>query len=327
MAYAKMAQKLLEGDELSRDEALQIVRSDDSEILEVMAAAFRVRQHFHGKGVKVHVLQNAKSGVCPEDCKFCSQSLKNNSDVEQYGMQTVQELIAGAQRAAKMGASTFCMVTSTRGPSSNEIKVVCEAVRQIKAEFPQMGICTSLGLLKPGQAEALADAGVNRYNHNVESSQRHFETVVSTHKWEDRVATVKAARSAGMQACCGGILGMGESSEDWVDMALALREIGVESVPLNFLDPRPGTPLSESPRMSPNDCLRALAMFRMVNPASDLRVAGGREVTLKQMQPMALYAANSIFTNGYLTTPGAKPSDDMQMILDAGFEPFVANVT
>lgn len=327
MEFSQIADKIIEGQDISREEAQRVVRSSDAELLDVLAAAFKVRQHFHGKAIKVHVLQNAKSGVCPEDCKFCSQSLKNNSEVPQYGMQTVNDLVSGARRAAEMGASTYCMVTSTRGPSSNEIKVVCEAVRQIKSEFPTMGICTSLGLLKPGQAEALAEAGVNRYNHNVESSKRHFETVVSTHKWEDRVATVKAAKNAGLEACCGGILGMGEDSDDWVEMAFALKEIGVESVPLNFLDPRPGTPLGESKRMSPNDCLRALAMFRMVNPKSDLRVAGGREVTLQHMQPLSLFAANSIFTNGYLTTPGAAPSDDMQMIVNAGFEPFVANLS
>lgn len=327
MEFAKLAEQIIAGHTISRDDALAIVRTGDAELLDVLGAAFKVRQHFHGKKVKVHVLQNAKSGVCPEDCKFCSQSLKYNSNVAQYGMQSVEELVNAARKAADMGASTYCMVTSTRGPSSNEIKVVCEAVKQIKSEFPALGICTSLGLLKPGQAEALAEAGVNRYNHNVESSKRHFETVVSTHRWEERVETVKSARNAGMEACCGGILGMGEEDEDWVDMAFALKEIGVESVPLNFLDPRPGTPMSDRPRLSPNDCLRALAMFRMVNPSADLRVAGGREVTLQHMQPLALFAANSIFTNGYLTTPGAQPSDDMQMIQNAGFEPFVANVT
>ncbi len=325
--YAEIADKIIAGETPTREDAFAFAKSSDDELLEVLDAAYRVRRHFHGKTVKIHVLQNAKSGVCPEDCSFCSQSMKYNTNVEQYGMQTVDELVKGARMAAASGAVTYCMVTSTRGPSSREIATVCEAVKQIKSEFPTMGICSSLGLLKPGQAEKLADAGVDRYNHNIESSKRHFETIVSTHKWEDRVNTVKSAKEAGMSACCGGILGMGETIEDWVELAFALRDIGVESVPVNFLDPRPGTPLDEKPRLTPHEALRALSVFRIVNPESDVRVAGGREVTLKHMQPLALYAANSIFTNGYLTTPGADASDDYRMITDAGFEPAVVNAT
>lgn len=327
MNYNELADRVIQGGDVTREEAIAIATSSDDELLEVMNAAFRVRRHFHGKKVKVHVLQNAKSGVCPEDCKFCSQSLKYNTDVEQYGMQEVDDLVSGARKAVEMGAVTYCMVTATRGPSSNEIKKVTEAVKQIKTEFPELGICASLGLLKEGQAEKLAAAGVDRYNHNVETSQKHFEKIVSTHQWEDRVNTVKSAKAAGMTACCGGILGMGEEPADWVDMAFALREIGVESVPLNFLDPRPGTPLGDKPQIAPNECLRALAMFRFVTPESDLRVAGGREVTLKHMQALSLFAANSIFTNGYLTTPGAEPSQDWQMITEAGFEPALMNAS
>lgn len=327
MDFDACASRIIQGHAATAEEALAIATSDDDRLLEVMNAAFRIRRHFHGKTVKVHVLQNAKSGVCPEDCAFCSQSLKHNSNVEQYGMQDSDELVEGARNAVEMGAVTYCMVTATRGPSSREIKTVTEAVRRIKSEFPELSICASLGLLKPGQAETLAEAGVDRYNHNIETSQNHFGSIVTTHEWEDRVRTVKSAKSAGMSACCGGILGMGESPEDWVEMAFALREIGVESVPLNFLDPRPGTPLDISEPIPPNECLRALAMFRFVVPEADLRVAGGREVTLKHMQALSLFAANSIFTNGYLTTDGAAPSDDWQMITDAGFVPALMNAS
>jgi biotin synthase len=210
------------------------------------------------------------------------------------------------------------MVTSTRGPSERELDVVCEAVRQIKAEIT-INVCTSLGLLKPGQAERLAAAGVTRFNHNLESSRAHFPEVCTTHSYDDRIATVRAARAAGMEACCGGIMGMGESLEDRVALALELRDLEVESIPVNFLDPRPGTPLGAMPRLSPQDCLRALAMFRFVNPSRDIRIAGGREVNLRQLQPLALYPANSLFCNGYLTTPGQGPEADMRMIADAGF--------
>ena len=317
--WDELADRIIEGQGASREELLAVMRSSDDELLAVMQAAFKVRQRFHGRVVKVHVLQNAKSGLCPEDCKFCSQSTHFHSEVPRYKMQEVQELVEAASRAFAMGAVTYCMVTSTRGPTGRELETICEATRQIKARYP-LRVCASLGLLKPGQAQTLREAGVDRYNHNIETSERHFDQVVSTHRWGDRVDTIRQAKQAGMEACCGGIMGMGEDDEDRVDMALALRELEVESVPVNFIDPRPGTPLEHAQRQAPAHALRALAMFRFANPKADVRVAGGREVTLGHMQPLALWAANSFFTNGYLTTPGAEPSSDWEMIRQAGFE-------
>lgn len=302
----------------SFDEALAVLRSTDGELLAVLDAAFRVRQRAHGRDVRIHVLRNAKSGVCPEDCTFCSQSLSAASGVERYRMQTVEEIVEGARRAYEMKAVKYCIVTATRGPSAGELEVVCEATRRIKAEM-NINICTSLGLLREGQAEQLAAAGVNRFNHNLETSRRHFPEICSTHSYEDRIATVQAAKRAGMEACCGGIMGMGESDEDRVALAFELRDLEVESIPVNFLDPRPGTPLSDVPRLGPTDCLRALCMFRFVNPTRDIRIAGGREVNLRRMQPLALYPANSLFVDGYLTTPGQGFEADIRMIEDAGF--------
>lgn len=324
-SYEALADRVVEGHAVTRDEALSIAQAPDEDLLAVLHAAHRIRSRFHGNQVKVHVLQNAKSGVCPEDCKFCSQSLKYNREAEvpQYGMQAVDDLVEGARKAVEMGAVTYCMVTATRGPTGREIETVSQAAQQIKEEFPELKLCASLGLLKEGQAPKLKEAGVDRYNHNLETSPSHFPNIVSTHGIDDRVNTVREAKSAGLEACCGGILGLGERPEDWVELALLLRELEVESVPLNFLDPRPNTPLADIERMSPRTCLRALAMFRFVHPETDLRVAGGREAVLGHMQPLALYAANSLFTNGYLTTPGAEPSDDWQMITQAGFEPQV----
>ena len=212
----------------------------------------------------------------------------------------------------------YCIVTSTRSPSDLELQTVCDAVRRIKKEVP-LHLCASLGLLNAAQAEVLAAAGVNRYNHNLETSRRFFPTICQTHTFEERVATVKAAKAAGMEACCGGIVGLGETLEDRTDWAFALRELEVEAIPVNFFDPRPGTALSAVPRLKPAECLRALAMVRLVNPSRDIRVAGGREVNLRSLQPLALYAANSIFTNGYLTTPGQGYSADLAMLGDAGF--------
>ncbi len=313
-----LAELALSGAAPSFEQALSVLTSSDDELLPVLHAAFRVRRQHHGRDVRIHVLQNAKSGLCPEDCAFCSQSVKFHTQVDRYQLQSVAELVAGAREAAAMGAVKYCMVTSTRGPSDRDLDTICEAVRQIKAEL-NINVCTSLGLLKDGQAERLAAAGVTRFNHNLESSRAHFPEICSTHTYEDRIRTVRAARDAGMEACCGGIMGMGEALSDRVSLAFELRELAVESIPVNFLDPRPGTPLGDSPRLSPQDCLRTLAMFRFVNPSRDIRVAGGREVNLRQLQPLALYPANSIFCNGYLTTPGQGAEADRQMISDAGF--------
>ncbi len=313
-----LATTCLDGGAPSREEALAVLTSGDDELLEVLGAAFRLRRAHHGRDVRIHVLKNAKSGLCPEDCAFCSQSVHFHTGVDRYQLQSVEELVAGAREAAAMGAVKYCMVTSTRGPSERDLDVVCEAVRRIKSEL-NLNVCTSLGLLREGQAERLAAAGVTRFNHNLESSRNHFGEICHTHSYDDRIATVRAAKAAGMEACCGGIMGMGETLEDRVQLAFELRELAVESIPVNFLDPRPGTPLGDLPRLTPQDCLRALAMFRFVNPSRDIRVAGGREVNLRHLQPLALYPANSLFCNGYLTTGGQGPEADLAMIADAGF--------
>jgi len=320
--WNELADRALEGDPLTKRDATEVVEAPDDQLLPILHAAFRVRRSHHGRKVRIHVLQNAKSGVCPEDCSFCSQSMEFESDVEQYGMQRVEEIVEAAGEAYDKGAATYCIVTATRGPASSEVEIVCEATRRIKKKYP-MDVCASLGLLEEGQADQLAEAGVDRYNHNLETSERHFSNVVSTHDWSDRVATVMQAKEAGMEACCGGILGLGEEKNDWVELAFALREIGVESVPINFLNARPGTPLEDADPVAAQDALKALAMFRFVHPEADVRMAGGREVVLDQMQPLALYPANSFFTEGYLTTPGQGDSKDYRMIQQAGFEPVV----
>jgi biotin synthase len=318
MTWNDLADRVLDGHDATFDDALAVIRSADDEILELLDAAFRVRRAHHGRDVRIHVLQNAKSGVCPEDCSFCSQSTAFETGVERYRMQSVDEIVAGARRAHEMQAVKYCIVTATRGPSARELDTVCEAVRQIKSEM-DINICTSLGLLADGQAEQLAAAGVTRFNHNLETARRFFPEICSTHDFEDRVETVRAAKRAGLEACCGGIIGMGETEEDRVSLAFELRELEVESIPVNFLDPRPGTPLGGVDRMSPVQCLRTLCMFRFVNPTRDIRVAGGREANLRRMQPFALYPANSLFVDGYLTTGGQGYEADIQMIEDAGF--------
>jgi biotin synthase len=258
-------------------------------------------------------------GACPEDCGFCSQSSKHASPSGESPMKSVDELVAGARRAFAARAKRYCMVTATRGPSSKDLETICAAAEQIKSEM-DIELCASLGILNQAKAERLVASGVDRFNHNLETSERYYDQMVSTHSWKDRVATVQIAKQAGMDTCCGGIVGLGESEDDLLDLAFSLRDLDVDSVPVNFLDARPGTPLAGRPLVEASYALRALCMFRFVHPRADLRVAGGRELTLRGLQAMALFPANSIFTQGYLTTGGATVSDDHQMILDAGFE-------
>ncbi|MBX3145940.1 MAG: biotin synthase BioB [Gemmatimonadales bacterium] len=326
MSWDQLADRVLDGSEASADDARAILTSSDEQLDDLLQAAFRIRERYHGRTVRIHVLRNAKSGLCPEDCAFCSQSVTNASPVERYKLQTVDDLVAGAREAHRRGAVKYCMVTSTRGPAERELDVICEATRQIKAEL-NIKVCASLGLLEQHQADRLAAAGVDRFNHNLESSRRFYPEICSTHDFEDRVTTVKRARQAGMEACCGGIMGMGETIDDRVALALELRALQVESIPVNFLNPRPGTPLADVERLAPEDCLRALAMMRFVNPTRDIRVAGGREVNLREQQHRALLPANSMFIDGYLTTPGAGWEADLKMIQDAGFTVAALSVT
>jgi len=317
--WMPLAERSMEGLCPTREEARAVLNAPREEFLPVMDAAYAVRRKYHGKKVKIHILENAKMGGCAEDCSFCSQSSRYQTGVEPSPMLEVERLVQDARVAKASGAWKYCMVTATRGPSSKDLDIVCEAARRIKSEVG-ITLCASLGLLTSEKAKRLADAGVDRFNHNLETSERHFPNVVTTHTWQDRVETVKIAKAAGMEACCGGIIGMGESQDDVLDLAFSLRELDVESIPVNFLNPRPGTPFEKLAPLDPLYALQALAMFRLVNPKSDLRAAGGREVILRSLQPFVLFAANSIFSAGYLTTPGAAPPDDHQMIRDLGFE-------
>lgn len=318
MNWSLLADASLAGELPSREAARAVLHAPTDELLSVLDAAFRVRRAYWGRNVSLHILENAKLGACPEDCGFCSQSSKHASPAGEAPMKSVDELVAGARHAYAARAKRYCMVTATRGPSQRDLDTICEAAQRIKAEM-NIELCASLGLLTEPKAKRLADAGIDRFNHNLETSERHYAEIVSTHTWRDRVRTVQIAKAAGMETCCGGIVGLGETEDDLLDLAFALRELDVDSIPVNFLDARPGTPLSGSPLVEPGYALRALCMFRFVHPRTDLRVAGGREITLRALQALALYPANSIFSQGYLTTGGATVQDDHQMIRDAGF--------
>ena len=321
MDWKALANRILDGGEpITREEALAVLNSSDDELLEVLQAAYLIRKNWFGKKVSLHVLKNAKSGICPEDCSFCSQSKSSSADIDQYEMQTVDEIVAGAKEATEMQALRYCVVTSARAPSEGEMKTITEAAARIKAGNPGLELCASMGFLTEEKARRLKEAGVDRFNHNLETSANFYPSICSTHRYEDRVNTAKIVKQAGLDLCCGGLIGMGETKEDRVSLALALKELKADSAPINFLDPREGTDLEGADRVTPNDCLRTLCMFRFVLTHAEVRIAGGRETCLRELQPLSLYPANSMFTNGYLTTGGSGYDADRKMIEDAGFE-------
>jgi biotin synthase len=318
-SWESLADRALAGEHLAREEALAVLRSPDEELLSLLAAAFRVRRAHFGVLVKLNMIVNAKSGICPEDCGYCSQSIVSTAQIPKYSMLKADVLVAGAREAWARKARTYCIVASGRGPSARELREVTAAVRRIKQELP-MKVCACLGLLTAEQACELADAGVDRYNHNLNTAASHHARITTTHTYDDRVATLEAVKQAGISPCAGFIAGMGETDEQIVDIAFALRELDADSIPVNFLNAIPGTPLEGRDELDPRRCLKILALMRLICPAKEIRVAGGREVNLRSLQPLAMYAANSIFVGDYLTTPGQAAESDWAMLEDLGFE-------
>jgi biotin synthase len=317
--FDQLAEKVLGGEPINRAEALFVLASDDDQLLALLHAAFRVRRAYFGRKVKLNMLVNAKSGLCPENCGYCSQSVVSTAPVERYGMLDEETLVEGAREAWARRAGTYCIVASGRGPTSRDLARVTAAVRRIKAELP-IKVCACLGLLTEDDAAALAAAGVDRYNHNLNTSEDRYAEITTTHTYADRIATLAAATAAGISPCAGFIAGMGERDDQLVDLAFALRDIDADSIPVNFLNAIDGTPLEGRHELDPRRCLKTLALLRFVCPTKEIRVAGGREVNLGSLQPLALYAANSIFIGDYLTTPGQAAEADYAMIADLGFE-------
>ncbi|MFQ5802392.1 MAG: biotin synthase BioB [Candidatus Methylomirabilales bacterium] len=319
MDYQRMAEKSLRDELLSREEMQGILDAPGEELSSLLQAALRVRDHFWGRKVHLHMLMNARSGLCPEDCHYCSQSAVSKASIAKYALLAREQLVEGAYRAKAARAVRYCIVTSGRGPTDWDVDMVSSLVREIR-ERVEINICCCLGLMTEEQARCLKAAGVERVNHNLNTSRRFHPAICTTHTYDDRVRTVENVRRAGLSTCCGGILGMGETDEDLIDLALALRELDVASIPVNFLHPIPGTPLEGHQDLTPERCLKTLCLFRLVNPAKEIRAAGGRELNLRSQQPLALYPANSLFVDGYLTTPGQAAADTHRMIEDHGFE-------
>lgn len=301
------------------EEGLNVLQAEDDELLPLMEAAFQIRKHYFGKKVKLNMIINAKSGLCPEDCGYCSQSLVSAAPVAKYTLLDKETLLAGAREAMRRKAGTYCIVASGRGPTDKELEQVAEAVKEIRETMP-LKVCACLGLLKADQARRLSEAGVHRYNHNLNTSKANYPSITSTHTYDQRVETVETAKASGLSPCSGVIVGMGETDREIVEMAFALRELDADSIPVNFLNAIPGTPLEHAGRTPALKALKTLALFRFICPSKEIRVAGGRETSLRSLQPLSLYAANSLFVGDYLTTEGQDVTQDHRMIEDLGFE-------
>jgi len=317
--YASLAERALLGEPPREAEALWILDGEDVELLPLLHAAYLPRRWHFGNKVMVHVLNNVQNGLCPEDCGYCSQNRDSKATIQKYAMKGEAEILAEAEHAARAGASRYCMVLSGRGPTLDTTRRLAAIVRKVKERWP-IEVCLSVGLLDEEHARVLAEAGLDRLNHNLNTSEAHYERVCSTHSFADRVRTLQAAKACGIEPCSGLILGMGERSEDVIEVAYRLRELEVPSIPVNFLVPIEGNQWVSDGSLTPARCLRALALMRLVNPRAEIRACGGREGHLRALNPLALWPANSLFVEGYTTTKGESVAETYRMIRDAGFE-------
>jgi biotin synthase len=314
-----LADRVLDGQRLTAEEGLAILRSEDCELLAILSAAYRVRYAQWGNRVHLNFLINAKSGSCAENCAYCSQSKVSDADIARYKLLDPQQIFDGARVAAECQAKTYCIVIAGRSPREGELDVITSVVPRIKEAYG-LSVCVSPGLLDRRQARRLKECGVNRVNHNLNTSERFYPRICTTHTYQDRLETLRACRQSGLELCSGGIVGMGEEDVDVVELALRLGEFRAEAVPINFLIPIAGTPLGQVPPLTPGYCLKVLSLVRLANPRCELRIAAGREVQLRTLQPLGLFAADSLFVGDYLTTKGQLPGEDYRMIEDLGFE-------
>lgn len=318
-SWDDLATRVLDGHKLTADEGLSVLHSPDEELLSLMAATYRVRHRWFGNQVHLNFLINAKSGACAEDCGYCSQSKVSHAEIPRYSIIDPEQIFDGARAAARRQAKTYCIVTSGRQLGPRERDILLKLIPRIKSEF-SLKLCVSPGFLTPELAAELKAVGVDRINHNLNTSRRYYPQICTTHSYQDRIDTLRAVRQAGMEICSGGIVGMGEEAADVVDMARELGGLAAEAVPINFYQPIPGTPLASPTALNPRYCLKVLAMVRLANPRCELRIAAGREMHLGSLQPLGLYLANSIFVGDYLTTKGQSPEEDFRMIEALGFE-------
>jgi len=316
------ADRVLAGGRIGREEALALLAAAREDPWPLLFAAHRIRTRFRGNTVHLCSIAAVKLGRCGEDCAWCAQSVHWSTGLEPHGLPETEVLLEAARAAAANGAGHFGLVSSGARLSAEELGAVCGIADRIRRETG-LAVCGSFGALGPDEARRLAEAGFVRYNHNLETSARHFPRVCTTHGYADRVRSARAAIEGGLELCSGGIFGIGERAEDRVDLAMAVREAGSTVVPLNFLHPIPGTPLADAQALAPLEILSIVAMFRFVLPDRIIKLAGGRERNLRDLQAlMFLAGADSSMVGHYLTTAGRPASEDLAMIRDLGLMPF-----
>jgi biotin synthase len=303
--------RVLDGDELAT-----LARVPDESVPALAALAHQVRLAWCGPQVEVEGILSAKTGGCPEDCHFCSQSSAFDTPVKATPFLDTDEVLAAAEETAALGASEFCIVLAVRGPDERTMQRILELVPLVR-ERTGLNVAVSAGILSEDQARRLAEGGVHRYNHNLETARSHFPRIVTTHTWDERAETCRLVRHHGMELCCGVLLGMGETTAQRVELLLQLREVDPAEVPVNFLNPRPGTPLGDTPLTEPLEAIRWIALCRLALPSVILRYAGGREVTLRDLQALGMTSGiNALIVGNYLTTLGRSPEEDLQMLAD-----------
>ena len=312
--------KVLNGIQPSDDEIYSLVKIENN-LIDLISIADKIRRKFRGKKVKFCSIINAKSGMCVENCAFCGQSSYHKTKILKYPLLDTEAIVKVAMDAKRNGATEFSIVTSGKGINSGEdLKKIKSAIKRIKSET-SLESCASLGILGKGFLEELKDAGLDRYHHNLEASQSFFSQICTTRPYQENIDTVRAAKEAGLITCCGGIFGMGESPQQRIELALTLKKLDPDSIPINFLNPVKNTRLENMSLLEPLEALKIIAIFRIVFPKKDIIICGGREVVLRSLQPMMFLAgANGMILGDYLTTKGRSVQDDLDMIKDLGFD-------
>lgn len=283
-----------------------------------LSEAAELRERHFGKAVRIHILDNIQNGRCAEDCGYCAQRKDANSGIEPYSLKANEAIYAEAEAAKAAGAYRFCMVTAGTGPSAKRTEELAELIRRINADLG-LRVCLSAGLIDKKKAEVLSAAGLDRYNHNLNTAEEHYGEICTTHTYRDRVETLENLSNAGVGLCSGVIVGLGEKPQHLVEAAQELARLRVASIPVNFFIPVPGHAIENAQTLTPEYCLRVLIVFRLLNAASEIRIAAGREGHLRSLQGAALMVANSLFASGYLNVQGSNLAETLQLIEDAGY--------
>ena len=316
----KIGDKVLGGGSVSMKEILPLSEAKGPDITDLAAVANRVRDEFNGNKIDLCSLLNAKSGRCSEDCAFCAQSAHYKTEAPIYPLMSADQMVREAKEAQKRGTGRFCLISSGRQHDDKEFEVILNGLDRIRKETT-LDLDCSLGTLSEEKAEALKKVGVTRYNHNLETAESHFSKMCTTHSFQDRVQTIEILKEQGFSICCGGIIGLGESPQQRLELAFSLRQLGIDCIPFNILNPRPGTPLERSESVPPMEIIKTIAIFRLIIPRGTIKIAGGREANLRDVQSLALLSgANGLILGNYLTTLGRNAEDDLAMIKDIGFE-------